>query len=240
MFQRRKFLSAILAVSLVGGVGLAGCSRDDSGTDRWVTTENTNVKIDWNKVNEAYKAAEGPEDLEKRINEIYEGDELISVSVQDQDDKTQVVTGFFDKNLSGAIDEGEKIFTIKRVVTGEGKASAETVGYGAYAGYHSPMWDIATGMLLGSMLSRAFMPGYMPMYSQGYMTSPQRASQLASSRQSYRAANPERFSKSTKSGRAWGGQRTAPTRSGGGGFRPSRSGGGFGAKPRSTSATRIA
>lgn len=239
MFQRRRFLSAVLVASLVGGGGLAACSRDD-GTERWVTTENTNVKIDWSKLNEAYKAAEGPEDLEKRVNELYEGDELISVSVQDQDDKTQVVTGFFDKNLSGNIDEGEKIFTIKRVITGEGKASAETVGYGAYAGYHSPMWDIATGMLLGSMISRAFSPGYMPMYTTGYMTSPTRASQIAASRQSFRTANPERFSKSTKSGRAWGGQRTAPSRSGGGGFRPSRSGGGFGAAPRTTTATRLA
>ena len=122
MFQRRRFLSAVLAASLVAGGGLAACSRDDGGTDRWVTTENTNVKIDWNKVNEAYKTAEGPEDLEKKINEIYEGDELISVAVQDQDEKTQVVTGFFDKNLSGNIDEGEKIFTIKRDdhVMGEG------------------------------------------------------------------------------------------------------------------------
>ena len=113
MLNKTKVLAAFLGLSLVtGSVGM-GCSSDDNN-ERWATTENTNVKIDWDKVNEAYKQAEGPEDLEKRINEIYEGDEVISVSVQDVDDKTQVVTGFFDKNNDGKVDDAEKIFTIKR------------------------------------------------------------------------------------------------------------------------------
>jgi hypothetical protein len=118
---KSRILAAFLSVSLAGAV-TAACSSNE-GTERWATTENTNVDIDWDKVNEAYKTAEGPEDLEKKINEIYEGDEIISISVKDDDAKNQVVTGFFDKNKSGAIDEGEKIFTIKRTVTGEGPAS---------------------------------------------------------------------------------------------------------------------
>src|ERR1041384_5403685 len=136
-----KFLAAALAVLMVGtGVG---CDSGRDRVERWATTENTTVKIDWDKVNEAYKLADGPEDLEKRINEIYEGDEIISIAVHDQEDKTQIVTGFFDKNTDGKIDEPEKIFTIKRVPTAAG-ANVQTTGHGAYYGYHSPVLSIMT------------------------------------------------------------------------------------------------
>src|SRR5689334_8183587 len=112
MLKRMRMLSAALAVVFLAGSAV-GCKpgNEDKGNERWATTQNTNVDIDWDKVNEAYKAAEGPADLEKRINEIYQGDEVISVAVIDTDEKNQEVTGFFDKNQSGTVDENEKIFT---------------------------------------------------------------------------------------------------------------------------------
>jgi hypothetical protein len=209
MISKTKLLaSALIGALLIGG---AGCAPDQDRIDRWATTENTNVKIDWDKVNEAYKQANGPEDLEKRVNEIYEGDEVISIAVADQDDKTQVVTGFFDKNKSGNIDEGEKIFTIKREPTPEG-ANMQTTGYGPYAGYHSPMMSIVSGMLLGSMISSMWAPRYMPM---AYVTSGSRVGDLHNQRTSYRAANPSRFGPTSRSGRNYGGKTTAPSRSSG-------------------------
>jgi hypothetical protein len=228
MFSKSKLLPAVLSASLVVGVG-TGCVSGREGNDRWATTENTNIKIDWDKVNEAYKAAEGPEDLERRINEIYEGDEVISISVQDSDAKTQVVTGFFDKNTSGAIDEGEKIFTIKRDITGEGQAQYQTMGYGAYHGYSSPMLSIMTGMMVGSMMSNAFSPRYVPVYTQPYTTTPTRVGSLQSQRSSYRAANPSRFSKASRTtGRTYGGSppsgRTGGSLRGGGRFGLQRAG----------------
>jgi hypothetical protein len=217
MFAKSKLLAAILTASVIS-TGAVGCGKDE-GTDRWATTENTNVKIDWDKVNEAYKAADGPEDLEKRINEIYEGDEVISISVQDEG-KNQVVTGFFDKNTSGKIDEGEKIFTIKREITGDGTGQIQTTGHGPYYGYHSPFMSIMTGMIVGSMISSAFSPRYVPVYTTAYTTSAARHSSLTSQRSSYRQANPSRFSKpSRNTGRSYGGGggRTGGSRSGGGG-----------------------
>src|SRR5688572_1177405 len=92
-----KSLTAVVIVALPLGLVTVGCKPSGSAerTERWASTENTNVAINWDKVNEAYKLADGPEDLERRVNEIYDGSEIISISVADLDAKTQLVTGFF-------------------------------------------------------------------------------------------------------------------------------------------------
>ena len=223
MFKRMRMLAAVLALSLVP---VAGCldRHEEKETERWATTANTNVAIDWDKVNEAYKATSGPEDFEKRVNEIYEGDEVISIAVLDVSDKVQEVTGFFDKNTNGTVEEEEKIFTIKREITGEGTANVQTTGHGYYAGYHSPVLGIMTGMMLGSMLSSAFMPGYAPMYSRPYVTPASRVGDLRNGRASYRAANPAKFRpKASGSGRTYNAPRSTPRPRGGGRFGVRRS-----------------
>jgi len=204
MINKARVLAAFLGVSL--GLGAAaGCNSESERTERWATTENTNVKIDWDKVNEAYKQADGPEDFERRVNLIYEGDEVISVSVKDDNDKVQVVTGFFDRNTDGKVDDAEKIFTIKRELS-NGEAKYQTVGYGPHYGYYSsPFFSIASGMAMGMMLSSVFSPGYVPIYHTAYVTSPSRVQTLTTSRSAYRSANPARFSKPSQSGRAYGG-----------------------------------
>ena len=217
MLRRARILSSLLVAVLAAGT--FACAPDSPRTERWVTTENSRVKLDWDKVNEAYKQADGPADLEKRVNEIYEGDEIISVAVSDVDAKTQVVTGFFDKDTNGQIGDGEKIFTIQRVLSGEGQAQVQTTGYGPYAGYTSPLLTIASGMLLGSMMSSMFMPSYVPMYGQPYVTSAARHGELTAQRQGYRASNPERFSRPSQTGRSYGGGAStgsSPARSRGG------------------------
>jgi hypothetical protein len=214
------FLAA--AALSVGTLGCEGPSRER--TERWATTENTTVPIDWDKINKAYEQAEGPQDFERRVNEIYEGDEIISVAVKDEDDRSQVVTGFFDKNRSGAVDEGEAIFTIRRVVTGEGEGHYQTQGYGPYGYYHSPMMGLVSGMLLGSMIAGAFSPRYVPAT---YVTSSSRRSELRSQRGAYRAQNPGRYSRpkaSTSTGRTYGGTRSGGRRVGGGRFGLRRAG----------------
>lgn len=216
-----RSLAAVLAICLLGA---PGCEQGGKKVDRWVTTENTSVRIDWDKVNEAYKQASGPEDFEKRVNEIYQGDEVISVAVQDHDDKTQVVTGFFDKNTDGQVGETEKIFSIKREPTGEGTAQYQTSGFGPYYGYHSPLIGIASGMLMGSLISSMFMPNYAPMYSRPYVTPAARIGDLQSNRMAYRNANPGPRS---QSGRSYGGKPSSSSpASRGGGFR--RGGSSFG------------
>jgi hypothetical protein len=208
--MRVKMMALALALA-VGAPAVPGCSRERE-SNRWATTENTTVKIDWDKVNEAYKQADGPADLERRINEIYEGDEVISISVHDQGAKTQVVTGFFDKNANGSVEDPEKVFTIKREITGEGEGQYQTVGHGAYYGYHSPVMSLVSGMLLGSMLSNAFSPRYVPAYTTPYTTPSGRIGELNAQRSSYRAQNPARFQgKASRTGRTYGNPSGRPT-----------------------------
>ena len=227
----------VLIVAIAVASLLSACS-EDRRTERWVTTENTTVPLDWDKVNEAYQQAEGPKDFEKRVNEIYEGEELISVSVMDKSKETQVVTGFFDRNGNGQVEDAEKIFTLNREIAGE-KGNVQISGYGPYAGYRSPIWDIATGMLLGSMISNAFRPNYAPAYSRPYVTSSSRLNQIRNDRSSFRKANPSRFQKASGSGRSYGNRGSSfgsGSRSSGSTGRSSsgfggssrRSGGGFG------------
>lgn len=221
-------LAAAVAISLP--IAAPGCG---AGNDRWVVTENSAVDIDWDEVAKAYKEAEGPEDLERRVNEIYAGDEVISISVKDADANTQTVTGFFDNNENGTPEDGEKIFSIDRQLDGPEQAHYSIAGYGPYAGYHSPVWDIAAGMMLGSMMSRMFMPGYTPMYVTPYSTPATRRGDLMTQRNSFRQANPEKYNAArSKSGRSYGRK--------GGGFggggstpsprMPSRGGGRFGSR----------
>ena len=175
--SKSRVFGAALVVALASATALSGCQTSPS-RERWVVTEDTRIEIDWDAVNRAYREAEGPEDFEQQVNEIYAGDEVISVSVKDQDERTQVVTGFFDKDGDGAAGEAEKIFTIKRDLVGEGAAQYQIAGAGPYASYHSPMWDIAAGMMLGSFLSNMFMPGYRPMYMVPYGTSAARRGEI--------------------------------------------------------------
>lgn len=230
--MKTRSITIIALAAMLATTALAGCTRDQ-GNERWATTSNTTVEIDWDKVQEAYREANGPQDFEQRVNEIYEGDELVSVAVQDQDAKTQVVTGFFDKNANGKVEEEEKIFELQRDIVGEDQAQYQARGYGHYAGYrHTTMWDIAGGVMIGSMLANAFSPGYRPMYATPYTTSTSRRSQIRNHRTDYRAKNPSRFSRPSKasgSGRSYGSKgKSWGTRSSGSSGRRSFGGGGFG------------
>lgn len=226
---------------------LAACP-EPSNHDRWVTTSNTNAKIDWDAVGKAYREAEGPADFEKKVNEIYTGDEVISVSVQDKDTKTQLVTGFFDKNKNGQVEESEKIFQLQRDIHDDKGGQYRIQGYGHYGHYHSPAWSFASDMMMGAMIANAFRPNYVPVYTTAYVTTPTRASNIRGNRQKYRAKHPNKFKRPTvksRSGRSYGGtsrsRSTSSSRSRSSGGSRSRSfgGGSFGITSRRRKRTRV-
>lgn len=122
-----------------------------------------------------------------------------------ESDKNQVVTGFFDKNTDGNPDEGEKIFTIRRELS-DGEAKYQTVADGPHCGYYTLLFfSIASGMMMAAMLSSVLTPRYVAVYHTAYVTTVARVSTLSSHRSSYRAENPSRFSKVSRSGRTYGG-----------------------------------
>jgi hypothetical protein len=228
--------------------------RWPEGTTSGGTAENA-TQLDFNKVNEAYREADSPEDFEKRVNEIYEGDDIISIAVEDQDEQHQTVTGFIDRNENGSVDEGEKIFEIKRTPT-EATAGTETTtvshtaqyvttGYGPYAYYTSPYYPLVwgTGIAVGAMAAMAWRGAAYAPYR--YATSAARVGALNSYRGNYRAANPQRFHNAGNRQANRSGNRSARqsnrsmsrpsrpssggfSRGGGGGFRGGGGGGRFG------------
>jgi hypothetical protein len=127
---RRSLVVALAATVALGSVTACG---GPSGNDRWVVTENTTVEIDWDAINQAYKDAEGPEDFETEGQRDLRRRRDHQRVGPDLDDKSQVVTGFFDKNEDGKVDEGEQVFTIQRDIVGPDKAqypSPATAPYG--------------------------------------------------------------------------------------------------------------
>ena len=104
-----------------------------------------------------------------------------------------MVTGFFDKNTSGTVDEGEKIFTHQ--------ARDHRRGHGAGPDQRlrllrrlplAAVVSIASGMLIGSMMSSLFMPSYVPMYSQPYTTPPGAAPAALRTQRAQSSARPKR------------------------------------------------
>ena len=239
-------------------LAVPACGDDSSKSrqyDRWVTTQNTTVDIDWDAIGKAYKSAEGPEDFENKVNEIYTGSEIISVAVHDTDAKTQEVVGFFDKDKDGKVADGEKIFTLTRDIKGPDSAEYRIRGAGGYSSYQSPVWPLLAGVATGYMVGRIFSPSYSPAYTQRYVTPTTRHSELTSHRTAYRQKNPQKFTggagggaKPSKTGKSYGskgggfgGGRSSPAPS-----RPSsrpssssRGGGRFGIKRRAKQRIRL-
>lgn len=205
--SKLRGVSLVAVTALLLAAPACGGGSSSRGNDRWVTTQDTTVDIDWDAIGKAYKSAEGPEDFENKVNEIYTGSEIISVAVHDTDAKTQEIVGFFDRDTDGKVADSEKIFTLKRNIVDGNAAEYQIRGHGGYSSYHSPMWTILAGAATGYMLARVFSPSYSPAYSQRYVTPTSRHAALTSHRDGYRQKNPTKFnntSKSSKTGKSYG------------------------------------
>lgn len=116
-------------------------SSNDVGTERWTTgnlSRANELNLDVDTVMESFQSAESPAGFEKQVNEIYTGEEIISIHVEDQGQNQQVVTLFIDQTpANGEMDEEEKILSLNRKVEGE-QVAVQRTGYGPYAYYSSP------------------------------------------------------------------------------------------------------
>ena len=121
------------------------------------------------------------EKFEKRVNEIYEGDNIVLVQVERTAD-TVNISGWEDLNTDKALDPNadDKLFTITQDLKDGG--GYRTQGYGAngYYASSSPFNGFFTGLLIGNLLSGG---------RNTYITTPGRYDDISNSRNAYRGSN---------------------------------------------------
>ena len=154
--RTRKTTFALLAgASLIAGPAIAACGDSGPSYEEWAATDGAAGRINLDEVQQAFKDAESPTDFEKRVNEIYEGDGIVLIRVE-QDGDYMNLEGWEDLNNSKKIEDAsdDQLFSIVRNHNSE----HEVRGYGANSYYHSHFG--VGNFLFTYMLLGAFMPPF--------------------------------------------------------------------------------
>jgi hypothetical protein len=116
-----RVCAALSAAILVGGL-VAGCTSSSVPTEHYVSPkiEGAAQKINLEAVEKAFWETKGKDfnewmgAFEKRVNEIYEGNEVVSIDATRQSGKL-VVTGYIDKdNKEGFHPGDDKLFSLEQ------------------------------------------------------------------------------------------------------------------------------
>ena len=186
----RVWRAGVVALGAAGALGVAcggggekAQTQESLTADAWVETDGAAGRINLDDVRDAYQQAYGPNGggvskFEERVNEIFEGDNLVLIQADHQGDQA-IISGWEDLNGNKRLDENEddKLFSIVQKLEPNGQT--EVRGHGANSYYHhSGFFDgFIPGLLLGSL----FFGGRTQ-----YVTLPPRYDQLNSHRSSYR------------------------------------------------------
>ncbi len=154
---------SIVATGVIAGGSLISLGACSSRREQWAETSGKAGQINMEAVDEALKKSENVSDFEKRVNEIYMGEEMVLIEVKNQG-REQLVSGYADLNENNQIDqdEDEKLFTFRRWYDGD-NPRYETRGYGVNSYYHHvypPGMNLLTTYMLVNALSRRTAPGY--------------------------------------------------------------------------------
>lgn len=119
----KKTVVSLLVVSILAGVSLSGCgSPRAERTEHYVSSQvkGESAKINLDEVKSAFWDTKGKDfnewmsAFEKRVNEIYEGKEVVSVDASRTTGKL-TVTGYIDDQKEQGYQPGEeKLFTIEQ------------------------------------------------------------------------------------------------------------------------------
>ncbi len=151
-----KTTFALLAgASLIAGPAISACGSSGPTYDQWAATDGAAGRINLDEVQKAFEDAQSPTDFEKRVNEIYEGDGIVIIRVE-QDGDYMNLEGWEDLNNSKQIEDGsdDRLFSIVRNHNRE----HEMRGYGAN-GYYRSHFGVGD-FLFTYMLLSAFSPGF--------------------------------------------------------------------------------
>ena len=124
---------AILAgTSLLAAPVAAACDSGPSYED-WAATDGAAGRINLDEVQEAFKNSDSPTEFEIRVNEIYEGDGIVLIRVE-QDGGGMTLEGWEDLNKTKEIEDGidDRLFSIVR-----NNEQHEMRGYGSNGYYNS-------------------------------------------------------------------------------------------------------
>ena len=161
-----KYASITATGIMAGGsvLILGGCS---SKSEQWAETSGQAGRINLEAVEEAMQKSKDVSDFEKRVNEIYQGDELVLIEVKNEANGEQLVSGYADLNDNNQVDyeEDEKLFTFRRWFK-DGSYSGEMRGYGTNGYYSHPYNSTGTDLFMTWMLFSALSrPAYaVPIY----------------------------------------------------------------------------
>lgn len=152
-----KYASIIASSIMAGGSVflVSSCSQKD---EQWAETVGKAGYINLEAVEEAMQKSKDVSEFERRVNEIYQGEELILIEVKNLENGEQIVSGYADLNDNKKIDydEDEKLFSFRRWYE-DGQPRGEMRGYGVNSYYYHPYppgFDFLTTWLLFSALTR--------------------------------------------------------------------------------------
>ena len=176
---------SVAATGIIAGGSVITLGACGNRREQWAETSGQAGQINLEAVEEAMKDSKDVSEFEKRVNEIYQGDEMILIEVKNEGNE-QLVSGYadLDNNLEINYDTDEKLFTFRRWFEGNNSNPNYSMrGYGVNSYYYHPYpygSNFLTTYLLISALRR-------PMYSTPiYHTTIIQRQQTRTVRDSYR------------------------------------------------------
>ena len=108
-----KTITVFASVGALVGSGIIGCAGKASRQQDWMATDGATGRINLDAVKDALETSKDLSEFEKRVNEIYEGDNLVLIRVEEKGTQ-KIISGFEDLNQSNAIEEAkdDKLFSI--------------------------------------------------------------------------------------------------------------------------------
>lgn len=176
----KKTVVSMLVVSILAGVSVSGCGspRASAPEEHYVSSQvkGESAKINLDQVKEAFWDTKGKDfnewmgAFEKRVNEIYEGKEVVSIDASRKTGQL-TVTGFIDNQKEQGYQDGEeKLFTIEQ--TGDvtnNELPYKVAGHDGqpyYSGNHSILGSPFVQMMVLSHLMGGWGGRYYTPYSQ--------------------------------------------------------------------------
>ena len=187
----RTTIAALAGASLLAAPVAVACGAGPT-YEEWAATDGAAGRINLDEVQEAFKSSDSATQFEERVNQIYEGDGVILIRI-DQDGERMTLEGWEDLNSSKRIEDADDdlLFSIVR----DSQNEHEMRGYGANGYYHSGFG--AGNFLFTYMLLSAFNPmggGYY------YYTPTSRYDTISRNRAQYRGTSSYRTQVSRNTG----------------------------------------